>query len=140
DLRFFLVADDDGLVAPRPDLVLPAGQPGHLLGQVAVEVGHEVGEFLGGVDPQQEVVMRGEAAEGHDLERMSALGASEDAEKDVVELLGRPQELAALDGAASDLDEGPAFGHETKMATHAQYQSENGSPFFHSGSKDLAAT
>jgi len=63
-----------------------------------------------------------------------ALRASEDAEDDVVELRGRAQQQTPLDGAAGDLDEGPAFWDEAQMATHAQYQSENGSRFFHSTS------
>ena len=51
---------------------------------------------------------------------MAVLSASQDAEDDVVELLGRTQE-ASLDGAAGDLDEGPACGHKAQMATHAHY-------------------
>ena len=63
--------------------------------------------------------MRGEEAKGNDVNGIEALCASENAEDDVVDLLGRAQEEAPLDGAAGDLDEGPAFGHETKMSAHA---------------------
>ena len=52
-------------------------------------------------------MIRGEDVR-HDLDRVLALGASEDAEDDVVELLGRAQQQAPLDGAAGHLDEGPA--------------------------------
>jgi len=78
-------------------------------------------------------MVRGEHI-AYDFDRMFALSASEDAEDDVVELRGRAQQQTPLDGAAGDLDEGPAFWDEAQMATHAQYQSENGSRFFHSTS------
>jgi hypothetical protein len=67
------------------------------------------------------------------------LGAAEDAEDDVVELLGRAQEEAPLDGAAGDLDEAPALGHEAEMAAHAHKKSENDVPFFHLVPKFLRA-
>ena len=54
------------------------------------------------------------------------MGAPESSEEDVVELLRRAQQIAPLDGAASDLDEGTAFGHEAELATHAQEKSEIG--------------
>ena len=91
----------------------------HLTRQVAVEVPHEEGELPRVSDPEEDVLVRREEAKAHDFKRIAVLGASEDAEDDVVELLGRTQEKASLDGAAGDLDEGPAFGHKAQMATHA---------------------
>ena len=76
-------------------------------------------------------MVRGEDVR-HDLDGVFALGASEDAEDDVVELRGRAQQQAPLDGAAGDLDEGPALWDEAQMATHAHKKSENGRRFFHS--------
>jgi len=50
---------------------------------------------------------------------VEALGASEDAEDELVELRGGAQQHAPLDGTAGDLDEGTAFGDEAQVATHA---------------------
>jgi hypothetical protein len=76
-------------------------------------------ELAGVPDPEEEMHVRRQKAKAHDFKGIAGLGASEDAEDDVVELLGRTQEEASLDGAAGDLDEGPAVGHVAKMATHA---------------------
>ena len=89
------------------------------------------------VHPQQQVVVvRGEDV-ADDLDRVLTLGASEDAEDDVVELRGGAQQQAPLEGAAGDLDEGTAFGDEAQMAAHAHKKSENGRRFFHSGANFL---
>ena len=130
-----VLVDQDGLVAARPELVGPASQARELAGQVSVEVPHELGELLSILNPEEHVVVRGEEGESHDLHRVAVLGASENAEEDVVALLRRAQQKAPLDSAAGDLDEGPAFGHETEMSAHAQYQSENGGRILHSTSK-----
>jgi hypothetical protein len=119
DLGGLFVADHDGLVAARPDPVGPAGQVAHLTGQIAVEVPHEEGKLPGVADPEEEVKMRRQEAKAHDFNRIVDLGAPEGAEDDSVELLGRTQEEASLDGAAGDLDESPAVGHKAQMATHA---------------------
>jgi hypothetical protein len=63
-------------------------------------------------------VVRGEDVR-HDVDGLHALGASEDAEDDVVELRGRAQQQTPLDGTAGHLDEGPAGWDEAQMATHA---------------------
>jgi hypothetical protein len=75
--------------------------------------------LLGSFDPEEQVVVGGEDRVPHDLHLVEALSAPEDSENDVVELRGRAQEEAPLDGAAGDLDEGPASGHEAQFATHA---------------------
>lgn len=49
------VADQDALVAARSELVGPAGQARELARQVAVEVGHEFGELLRILDPEEHV-------------------------------------------------------------------------------------
>jgi hypothetical protein len=46
---------------------------------------------------------------------LKAGGASEDADDDVVELRTGPEEEAAVDGSAGDLDQGPAFGDVTEL-------------------------
>ena len=58
------------------------------------------------------MVVRREEGKAHDLKGIVVLSTSENAEDDVVELLGRTQEKASLDGAAGDLDEGPAVGRK----------------------------
>ena len=68
--------------------------------------------------PQGLLVRREDIAD--DLDRVLALGASEDAEDDVVELRGRAQQQTPLDGPAGDLDEGTSLWDEAQMATHAQ--------------------
>src|SRR6185436_9478143 len=134
DLHLLFVADHDRLIPPAPDLLLPSGPAADLLGQVRVEVAHEVAELLRVVHSQEAMpVVRSEHVT-YDFDRVFALSASEDAEDDVVELRGGRQQQTPLDGPAGHLHEGPAVWDEAQMATHAQYQSENGSRFFHSTS------
>jgi hypothetical protein len=48
--------------------------------------------------------------EGAAADLVESLGASEDAGHEVVELRARPEKETAVEGAAGDLDEAPAFG------------------------------
>src|SRR5687767_1629023 len=48
----FLPADDNCLVAPRPGLVLPAGQAYNLAGEIGVEVAREPGEVFRVANPE----------------------------------------------------------------------------------------
>jgi hypothetical protein len=52
-LSGLLIADDDRLIAPGPDLVFPAGEPGHLTGDFGIEQAHEAAELIGVLDPYQ---------------------------------------------------------------------------------------
>jgi hypothetical protein len=47
DLRGRFVTDDDGFIAPRPDLLWPVRQAFELAGEVRAEVAHEAGHGLG---------------------------------------------------------------------------------------------
>jgi hypothetical protein len=107
-----------------------------------LDTGHQVFldslcELLGVLEPQEHMKVGRKEGKAHDFNWIEGLGAAEDPEKDVVELLGRAQEKAPLDGAAGDLDEAPTFGHEAEMATHAHKKSENGGRILRSRSKFL---
>ena len=49
-LRRFLVADDDRLIASRPNLVGPARMASNLAGEIGREIPHEVGKLARVVD------------------------------------------------------------------------------------------
>jgi hypothetical protein len=49
---------------------------------------------------------------------VKTLGASEDADDEVVELRTGPEEEAAVEGPAGDLDQGAAFGDVTESSSH----------------------
>jgi hypothetical protein len=61
-----------------------------------------------------------------------------DTEDDLVELRGRAQQHAPLNGPVGHLDEAPAFWDEAKFSTHAQEKSENQPRFLHFSSDFLA--
>jgi hypothetical protein len=108
-LSRLLVAHLDGLVAPGEDRGLPVRPAGDLLGEVAVEVLHELCELPGVLDPDEHVVVareHHEAVEGHPVE---ALGPAEDAQDDLVELPAGPEQRPALNGAVGDFEEGSAL-------------------------------
>jgi len=113
DLGGLLMTDDDGPVPARPDPVRPVDEPAHLPRQVGVQIAHEVGQLAGVFDVQQQVVMGGEKRVGADRDGIQPERSSKDAEDDLVQRRAGPQEVTAVDGAAGDLDEGPAFGDET---------------------------
>jgi hypothetical protein len=48
---------------------------------------------------------------------LQPLGSPQDSNDDLVELRAGTEEMAALDGAAGDLDEGLAFGDESESST-----------------------
>jgi hypothetical protein len=76
----------------------------------APQKGKELRELEGVVDVQEEVHVIGGKYEGTGADWVLPLGPAEDAEDDVLELLARAKEETAVEGAAGDLDEGPAFG------------------------------
>ena len=105
-LPLFLVADENGLIAAREDLVPPAGRAGNLAGELRVEIAHEAGQALTVLDSKQEVkVVRGKE-ERADLDRVEALRSTEGPDDDLVEQRTGPQEESAVDRAAGDLVEG----------------------------------
>jgi hypothetical protein len=55
DLGRFFVADQDGLIAARPDAMRPVEESCYLAGEVGVYVLHETSELVGVVDGEQEV-------------------------------------------------------------------------------------
>jgi len=70
-------------------------------------------QLVGVFDVQQQVVMGREKRVGADRDGIQPERSAEDAEDDLVQRRAGPQEVTAVDGAAGDLDEGPAFGDET---------------------------
>jgi len=52
-LGALFVADDDGLIAPGPGLVLPAGEADDLTGELGIEETHEARELLDVLDADQ---------------------------------------------------------------------------------------
>jgi hypothetical protein len=120
DLGIFLSADDDGLVSPRPDLVLPFMETTDLSGDVGGHISHESREPVGGIDVEQKVeVIRGEHVPA-DAHLVQTLGSPEDADDDLVEHGGRPKEETALEGPAGDLDQGAIVGNEAEGAAHTR--------------------
>lgn len=117
DLRQFLVGDDDRLVAPRPERALPVVHAADLFGDVCPDEGHESGELPRALGGEQQVQVVREDHEGVQDHPVARLGAAEDAENELVELRGRPQEKPALHGAAGDLDE-RAVGQEAERSPH----------------------
>jgi hypothetical protein len=51
---------------------------------------------------------------------MASLSPAEDAEEDVVEAGSGAQEVASLDGAVGDREEGPVLGYVAKFSWHAR--------------------
>jgi len=86
----------------------------------APQKGKELRELADVVDVEQEVEVIGEKGKAAAADFVEPLGASEDADDDVVELRTGPEEVAAVDGPAGDLDQGPAFGDVTESSSHAQ--------------------
>jgi hypothetical protein len=87
---------------------MPAGEAGHLAGEITVDVLHEVGEALRIRDLKQEVKMVGQADDGRDADRVEPAGSGEDSDEDLVEPGAGPEEEQAVDGPAGDLDQAAA--------------------------------
>ena len=120
NLGFLFGTDDDRLIAPRPGPVAPVGEPAYLSREVGVEITHEARELAGVPDIEQQVVVGREKYESADRDVIQPLGSPQDSNDDLVELRTGAEEMAALDGAAGGLDEGPAFGDESESSAHAQ--------------------
>jgi hypothetical protein len=118
DLCSLLITDDDGLIAPGPNLLPPACEPADLAGQVGVEIAHKTAELSGVVYIEQQVEVGGEEGEGADPDRVALLGSSEHAKDELVELSAGPEQEAALEGSAGDLDQGTAVWDEAESSAH----------------------
>jgi hypothetical protein len=70
-----------GLVAARPDLVLPAGQAADLPAKFGVEVTHELRKLASAVDVEQKVVVVRSKRIGVHPDSIEALGAAQALEK-----------------------------------------------------------
>ena len=119
DLRGFLLADQDRLVAPPEDLLPPAGDPPDLAGDFRGEVAHESGELAGVGDLEDQVKVgreEGEAAEAH---RVAALRPDEGSDDDRVELRAGAEEKAAVERPVGHLDQGAWGWDEAKVSAHA---------------------
>ena len=126
DLGFLFGTDDDRLIAPRPDPVAPVAEPVYLSCEVGVEITHEARELEGVPGVEQQVIVRREKYESADRNVIQPLGSPQDPNNDLVELRAGAEEMASLNGAAGDLDEGPAFGDESESSAHAQIRRKIG--------------
>jgi hypothetical protein len=81
-----LVADLDGPVSTTPELLAPAVEAAGLLGEVGFEVLHEAGELVRSIESREEVEMVGEEGSCVDVNVISPLGATENADQNIVEL------------------------------------------------------
>jgi hypothetical protein len=118
DLGFLFVGDDGHLIAPLEDGPSPAGQAIDLPGQLGLEIPHEAGELLGVVGGQEQVVVAGHRGHSMNPHAMASLSPAEDAEEDVVETGSGAQEVASLEGAVGDGEEGPVLGYVAKFSCH----------------------
>jgi hypothetical protein len=110
DLGRLFFTDRDRLVPAPPKLLAPADQPAGLAGEVGVEVTHEERQFVAGLNPKQEVEVIGSKGESTDADGVELLRPAESAEDDLVELVARGEEKAALHGPAGNLDEAAPLG------------------------------
>ena len=110
DLGGLFVGDDGHVVAVLEDRSPPAGQPVDLAGRLGLEVSHEAGDLFRVVDDQEEVEVRGEHRDGRDGHLVDPLGPSQDTQEEIVERGSGTQEVAPLDGAVGDGDEGLGLG------------------------------
>jgi hypothetical protein len=93
-----------------------------LAGEVGVDVAHEACELVGMVHVEQKVVVRGEEQIAAYADLVEALGSSEDAQDDLVELLAGAEEIAAVESAGSDLDQGTIVRDKAESSAHAPYK------------------
>src|SRR6185295_13837794 len=119
--------DGDRLITPCEHFVSPAGQSRDLARQLGKEVAHESGELLAVGGPGQEMQMVAQDDESRDLDAIAALGAGEGAQDDLVEQRVGPEQEAALDRAAGDVEESAPFGSMTESAGHGGARADQGS-------------
>lgn len=119
DLRGGLVAHQDRLVSPTPDLLSPSMQSPDLASEIRVEKADEAGELLGIAHPDQQVVVIREEDERDDRHLVSALSTAENAEGDFPQPGRRPQQEPRLNRAGGDLDEGTPRRNEPETSSHA---------------------
>lgn len=100
------VGDEDRAVAPRPELLSPVVEPPDLSRYVAGNVFHETRELLRRLRRHQQVRMVGEDRKSMDPHAVQPLGATEDADHEVVEPAAWAEQQAAVDGSQGDLDQG----------------------------------
>jgi hypothetical protein len=118
DLGFLLVGDGDRTEAASPELLAPVVEAPGLLGEVAVQVLHEVGEGLGVPGHGEQVEVVGEEDVLDDVDGVEADAAGEEPVDDLDEITGGSQQVAALDGRTGDLDQ-LAWRHVAQGSPHA---------------------
>jgi hypothetical protein len=64
----------------------------------------------------------------HDVDRIEPLGPAEDARGDVVDLRAGPEQQAALQGPAGDLDQGASFGDVAEFSSHTPTEDVKNGP------------
>jgi hypothetical protein len=116
DLGRFLLADQDGLIAPAPDMLGPIVQALDLAGEVGVQMLHEAGELVGVVNREEEMKVAGHEDRAMAADRDLGLGAAQDTSDDLIQGRARTQEEPGLDRPYSDLHERAPFGYEAHMS------------------------
>jgi len=81
-------------------------EPTGLFGDVSVDVPHELRQLLSVVDDQQQVGVVREDLEVDDADPVEPGRPSDHSDDDVVQILGRPKEVAPLDRPGRHLDQG----------------------------------
>src|SRR6185295_11614802 len=110
--------DGDRLIAPSEHLVAPASESRDLARQLGKEVGHEAGELFAVGGPGQNMEVVAQKDEGRELDSIATLGPSQGSQDDLVEQGVGPEQEAALDRAAGDVEESAPFGSMTESAGH----------------------
>src|SRR6185295_10584261 len=122
--RLFLT-DGDRLITPGEHLVPPAGQPRDLTRQLGKEVAHEFCELLAIGGPGQDMQVIRQEDEGRELDTIAMLCPSQGSQDDLVEQRAGPEQEAALDCAAGDVEESAPFGSMTESASHGGARAES---------------
>src|SRR6185295_10331171 len=120
-----LGADGDRLIAPCEHFVAPAGQSADLASQLREEVAHEAGKLLAIGGPSQDMQVVGQEDESRELDAVAALGPCQGSQDDLVEQKAGPEQEAALDRAAGDVEESAPFGSMTESASHSGARAES---------------
>ena len=82
-------------------------------------MGHTARELARIVDVEQKVIVVGSEHVATEADSVETLSPAQDTGDDLVEVPAGPEEEAALEGPAGDLDQGTAVGDEAKGSAHA---------------------
>jgi hypothetical protein len=91
DLSGILVADQNVLVSTVPEGASPLVKTPRFLGEVALEVGHELGHLQSRIHGQEKMVVIRQHDAGVQRDSVESLGSAEDPDQQLVEPLAGPQ-------------------------------------------------